>query len=186
MSLETELQKYYQSKEFKNKVDHLAKTDKNWGKTSGVTEKLVKQYGQEMQSYLIQEINKLDSLRAIERFTKAIIVEPKFVYGIGWRIDIRFDESEVISNSLWWDSPKYEMGAYLPTLFANGYNADNYVYGRNNDGENIRSLKMRRGYNFVKAAVDRFNQNHNNTKAEYNEIYDGGILNRGGLASLYF
>lgn len=186
MSLESQLQKYYQSKEFKAQVDKLVKTDKNFGGTSGGTEKLAKQYRQEIKNYLIQEINNLDSVSAIERFTKAIIVESKFVSGIGWTIDICFDEDEVTSNSLWWDNPEYEMGAYLPTLFANGYEVDNYVYGYNNNGESIRSLKKRQGYNFVKAAVDRFNQSHRNTKAEYNEIYEGGILDRGGLASLYF
>lgn len=182
MSLEQQLQKYYQSKEFKARVDKLVKTDKNFGGT----ESSAKQYGREIKEYLTQEINKLDSVSAIERFAKAIIVETKFITNTGWIIDISFDEDEVTSNSLWWDNPEYEMGAYLPTLFANGYEADNYVYGYNNNGESIRSSKKRQGYNFVKAAVDRFNQSYSNTKAEYNEIYEGGTLDRGGLASLYF
>lgn len=186
MSLESQLQKYYKTENFKNKVDKLVKTDKNFGIANGGTENATKQYAEEMKEYLIQEINKLDSVSARERFIKAIVIQTKFIAKTGWTIDIFFDKDEVTSNSLWWDNPEYEMGAYLPTLFANGYNAGNYVYGYNNSGESIRSLKMRQGYNFVKAAVDKFNKNHNKTKAVYNEIYEGGTLDRGELASLYF
>ena len=185
MSLESELNKYYQSKSFRDKAEKLVKSNKNYA--SGGSEKLAKQYGMEMKSYLIEEINKLESDPAKERFLKAIIVEPKFIVNTGWTIDIYFDEDEVTSNSLWWQNSEYENGAYLPTLFANGYSTSNYVYGYNNDGEWIRSLRMRQGYNFVKMAVQRFNQNHDSQiRAEYNEIYDGGSMDRGGLASLYF
>lgn len=188
MSLQSEINKYVESKEFKEKVNSLSKTNANFGKLngSGGAEKFAKQCGEELRGYLIESINNLDSEPAKKRFLDAIIVNHEFIKGTGWIVNICFDEKLVSSKSLWDEG--YPNGAYLPTLFNNGYSASDYVYGCDNHGEYIRSKIVRQGYNFIKCAVDKYNSVHNGdgTKAEYNEIYKDGTLGRGGLASLYF
>lgn len=171
---------------YKELISKKFANEKNFGNGGNGfdNERKAKLYGEEMKNLLLDEINHLDSLPAIERFKKAVRVKTHFEIGTGWVIDVYFDEDEVSSNSLWWE--KYENGAYLPVLFANGYSAKNNVYGYNNNGEHIVSKESRLGYNFIANAVQRFNSVHSkNIKAEYNEIY-GGTLNRNGLASLYF
>lgn len=188
-NLEKQLLNFQKSDKYKKIIADKSKQDKNFGKSngSGGTESLAKQYGLKMKEILLKEINTLDSASAIERFTNAIVVEPKFINGIGWIVDIRFDEDEVTSNSLWWQNQSYEIGAYLPSIFNNGYTAKNYVYGKNNNGESMRSKLSRSPIPFIQNAINRFNAEFSKTgtRAECNEIY-GGTLERGGLASIYF
>ena len=185
-SIDSQVEQLMKTPKYKEIISKKLANEKNFGNGGNGfgNEKKAQLYGEEMKNLLLDEINNLDSLPAIERFKKAIRVKTRFEIGIGWVIDVYFDEDEVSSNSLWWE--KYENGAYLPVLFANGYTAKNRVYGYTNNGNYAISKQSRIGYNFIANAVQRFNSIHNKTvKAEYNEIY-GGTLDRDGLASLYF
>ncbi len=111
--------------------------DKVIGNTTSTNNPLdIEIYIKDIERFLREEINNLSSDRAKERFLNAIIIT-KTKYDNGWSVGLNFDEDEVWSKSLWENG--YPNGAYLPTLFAMGYTAKNYVYGYNNNDKYIRS-----------------------------------------------
>lgn len=178
---EKQLEKFMKSKSFKTAVDK-AVSSSHAKAIFEDAEKVSEKYAKEMKKALLDEISKLESKRARDRFLNAVTYKVAFEEGTGWVVIINFDESKVVSNSL---QPDRYGKAYLPVLFNNGYTAKNYIYGVNNHGEFIRSLKHREPTNFIKNAVEKFNKSNKDIEAEFNKIF-GGTLPRNGLAIEYF
>ena len=193
MSLQQELDKYFKSKSFQDKVNLAIKTDKDFGKgiNAGGTEALAKYYASIMEQYVYKYISYSQSRNFIRHMKDSIITEAVFISGTGWIVNIYFDPEIARSES--WYLKKYPNGAYLPTLFNNGYSATNYVYKYIGEGVYARSRLSRKAEYFIQKAVKAFNIQYsaNGIKAQYNEIYDrNGIgkntFSRGDLATDVF
>lgn len=179
MSLKDELKAFQKTPKFQNMVYEKMKHDPTFGlgeSTSGTKQRAV-DFGHKMREILQKKIANMESIAAKELFLGNIIVKENFIKGSGWVIDVSFDEDEVTSNSLYWQNPEYEMGAYLPVLFNEGYDADNYVYGYDNYGNYIRSKRHRDAEHFIQDAVDEFNlAQKGEAIAQYSSRYSGGTL----------
>lgn len=76
-------------------------------------------------------------------------------------ISLGFNEQMVHRDSLY-PFGENEKGAYLPTLFDQGYTASDYVYGTDSHGNYARSIIHREGLHFMQRAVDEFNRTSKN------------------------
>lgn len=176
MSIESQLKVFAKTDKFRKLVAEKIKNNPNFG--SGSYHKTAVKFGDEMKEFLRNEIVNIKSSTTNESFLDHIIVNEEFLNGTGWTINVSFDEDKVTRNSLFWQNPKYEMGAYLPTLFNEGYDADNYVYGYDDNGTYYSySKKHREALYFIQRAVDLFNTKYKGKAvAQYNSKYTGGTL----------
>lgn len=183
MSIQDQLRGFEKTDKFKKLVAEKMKSDPNFGDgvKRGGSKKAATNFGDEMREILRDEILNIRN-RDKESFLDHIIMSEEFVSGTGWTISVSFDEDKVTSNSLYWQNPNYELGAYLPVLFNEGYDANNYVYGYNNSGDYIRSSKSlpdrhRDTLYFIQRAVDSFNSKYKGKAvAQYSSKYSGGTL----------
>ena len=177
-NLDQQLKKFEKTDKFRKNVEEKLKHNFSSSNSFGLkTLQTVKQYGSRMKEILREDILDIKSSTTGESFLDHIIVSEEFRPGLGWIINIFFDEDEVTRNSLYWQSPKYEMGAYLPVLFNEGYDAKSWVYGYDNNGNYIRSLTHRDALHFIQKSVDRFNTEQKGmVVAEYSDKYSGGTF----------
>ena len=177
-NLEQQLKKFEKTDKFRKEVEKVIKYTSSSGNSFSLkTLQTAKQYGLRMKEILREDILNIKSSTTGKSFLDYIVVSEEFKSGLGWIINVSFNADEVTRNSLYWQNPKYEMGAYLPVLFNEGYNANNPVYGYDSNGNYIRSLTHRDALYFVQKSVERFNiEQKGRAIAEYSDKYSGGTF----------
>lgn len=176
MTIDEQLKTFQKTKKFNDLVIKKAKSDATFGSNfngAGSQKNAIK-YGEQMKEILRSEIIDVKSTATNESFLDHIIVNEEFVTGMGWVINVLFDEDLMYRDSLYPD--KYPDGVLLNEIFNEGYSAKDYVYGTWHE-ENIRSKKQRTALYFIQRAVDRFNAKQKGKAiAQYNSKYTGGTL----------
>lgn len=175
-NLEKKLKEFEKSARFKQIVAKKTNTDVNFGSGSkghSTKESAIK-FGERMRKILRDEIVGIKSSVTEESFLDHIIVQANFTKGIGWVVDISFDDTFMHRESL--DPHDYPAGAELNVLFNEGYSAKAYTFGVWH-GENIYSRKQRNALYFIQQAVQKFNaEQKGKAVAQYSSKYSGGTL----------
>ena len=180
MSLQSELERFYKSAKFKHLVAEKVRTDRNFGRGNGGigTEELARDAAKDLRNmlnYQIQQVKgdgKYDSTFP-ERFYDQFTTTVYFKNGTGWMIDLSFDPSAAMGESLWPEGG-YEP-VYLPKLFNNGWNASGKVYGYwPRIDRSVPSKQRQSPTRFLEQAVTEFNMKYipMGITAEYHPIYD--------------
>lgn len=177
MSLNDKINNYLNSDNFKEKVkQHTGLDIKGNSATINIyaSRETAERYAAEIKNDLAHAIAMVPSMNFVDRMLDMYDVGVRFENGVGWVIELWFDEDAAFSPSL---IPEWYDEVYLPILFNNGWEAQNYVRGTwVSKGVRIKSLIKRKGAGFIQKAVDAFNKRHvgTNVKASYNPVYDRG------------
>ena len=172
--LNERLRDYLNSAPVQKRIREEIKKNPQIGKSSGGgAESVAKAAAEELKDILLDVIdsNSILSPRAKEVFSDAVRSEVFFDDGVGWTANVYFDR-EVVARRSWYEI-KYDFDVYLPVLFNNGYDAENYVY-KKIDGEGRRSLRVRAASEFIQETAVEFRRRHNNDglTLTYNPAYD--------------
>lgn len=148
----------------RKKLKTFEKSEAGKQKIKMATAQTMKQLAQELVDCI--EGHLPDSIKGTMK--TAFIFEPELQADGKYTIAINIPTDEVWRDSL------YSGGVTnIVALLNNGYHASKYVYG-NWHGENIRSLKDRKGLHFMQDAIKEFNAKYGakyGCKAELAEIY---------------
>lgn len=177
MSLQDEIAKYLKSNKFQNEVRRKIGVLPDFGKSTGIdaTKILAEKYAAELMNDVKTALSRVQSQNFIDRVRDEYYTEVKYEDGVGWVVELRFNDDAAFSPSLS-HLEIYKNGAYLPVIFNNGWDADGTVYGYwATHGIYVRSLSYRKSSNFIQQAVDAFNKRHSKEgiRASYNPVYDG-------------
>lgn len=182
MNLNDKINKYLASDAFKKKAKAQTGYDINTKATTTMVaapRETAEKCAAEIKNDLSNAIAMVPSVNFVDRMLDMYDVGIRFVDDIGWVIELWFDEDKAFSPSLipdWYDE------VYLPILFNNGWEAQNYVWGEwVSKKVYIHSKIKRKGEKFIQKAVDAFNKRHvrTNIRASYNPVYDRGTDDEG-------
>lgn len=178
MNLSDKINKYLASDAFKKKAKAQTGYDINTKATTTMVaapRETAEKCAAEIKNDLSHAIAMVPSMNFVDRMLDMYDVGVRFVDGVGWVIELWFNEDAAFSPSL---IPEWYDEVYLPILFNNGWEAQNYVYGEwVSKGVYIRSKIRRKGEKFIQKAVEAFNKRHagTNIRASYNPVYDGDV-----------
>lgn len=175
MNLNDKINEFLRSDSFKKKVREQTGYNVDLNTTTtmiSVSKESAEKIAAEIKNDLSHYIAMVPSVNFVDRMLDMYDVGVRFQKGVGWVIELWFDEDSAFSPSL---KPEWYDDAYLPILFNNGWEAAHYVYGEwVSKGIYTRSKIKRKGAGFIQKAVEAFNKRHSGTNihASYNPVYD--------------